>query len=250
MLEHITPVILTYNEAPNIGRTLNALTWAKRIVVMDSFSDDATESICKAYNNVDFYQRKFDVLAIQWKAAIAQNITTEWILALDADYVLSDTLFDEISSLTPEPLTRGYRTSFIYKIDGKPLRGTLYPPVITLYRAEGADYRQDGHAQRVIVAGNIQDLNASFYHDDRKPLARWHQSQRNYAAQEAVKFKQTSFSELGWVDKLRFIGLGPILVLPYTLLVKRTLLDGWPGLKYTGQRVIAELYQLRARFSA
>jgi hypothetical protein len=40
MLEQVTPLILTYNEAPNINRTLQHLNWAKRIVVIDSFSDD------------------------------------------------------------------------------------------------------------------------------------------------------------------------------------------------------------------
>ena len=43
MLDHITPVILTFNEQENIQRTLNALRWAKRILVVDSFSNDQTE---------------------------------------------------------------------------------------------------------------------------------------------------------------------------------------------------------------
>src|SRR5262249_13659565 len=35
----ITPVIITYNEAPNIARTLDQLRWAHEIVVVDSFSN-------------------------------------------------------------------------------------------------------------------------------------------------------------------------------------------------------------------
>ncbi|MFN5855908.1 MAG: glycosyltransferase, partial [Pseudanabaenaceae cyanobacterium] len=42
MIEQIQPLILTYNEAPNIARTLAKLSWAKRIVVIDSFSTDET----------------------------------------------------------------------------------------------------------------------------------------------------------------------------------------------------------------
>jgi len=37
VLNHITPVILTYNEAPNIQRTLAALSWAIDVVVVDSY---------------------------------------------------------------------------------------------------------------------------------------------------------------------------------------------------------------------
>ncbi len=248
MLDQITPVILTYNEAPNIGRTLNALTWAERVVVMDSFSDDDTQKICQQYPNVDFVQRKFDQHAKQWKAAISQNISTPWILALDADYVVSEALTSELKQLNPRPEIAGYRTSFIYKIDGTALRGALYPPVTTLYRAQGADYKQDGHTQRVLLNGEIGTLTSKIFHDDRKSAARWHQSQRNYAKKEADKIKHTRFVDMGMNDKIRFLGLGPVIVIPYTLLAKGVMFDGWAGLKYTWQRCVAEVYLLRARF--
>ena len=48
MLEDITPLILTWNEGPNIQRTLECLAWAKDIVVVDSFSDDDTLAIVSA----------------------------------------------------------------------------------------------------------------------------------------------------------------------------------------------------------
>ena len=40
MIEDITPLVITYNEAPNIARTLDRLVWAKRIVVIDSGSTE------------------------------------------------------------------------------------------------------------------------------------------------------------------------------------------------------------------
>lgn len=45
MLETITPLILTYNEAPNIDRTLQQLTWAQKIIVIDSYSTNETLEI-------------------------------------------------------------------------------------------------------------------------------------------------------------------------------------------------------------
>lgn len=50
MLPDITPLILTFNEAPNIGRVLERLTWAKRIVVLDSFSTEETLDIVKSFS--------------------------------------------------------------------------------------------------------------------------------------------------------------------------------------------------------
>ena len=70
----------------------------------------------------------------------------------------------------------------------------------------------------------------------------------NYSKQEAIKLEGVPFSQLKLMDKIRFFGLGPILAGPYTLFVKGVILDGLPGLKYTWQRIIAEIYLLKARF--
>lgn len=37
----VTPLILTYNEKDNIGRTLAALSWVKQVVIVDSGSTNA-----------------------------------------------------------------------------------------------------------------------------------------------------------------------------------------------------------------
>ena len=50
MLEKVTPIILTYNEAPNINRTLAELTWARKILVIDSYSTDNTLDMVKKYH--------------------------------------------------------------------------------------------------------------------------------------------------------------------------------------------------------
>lgn len=253
MLDTITPVILTYNEEPNIERTLNALTWAKRVVVLDSFSDDATQKICQQFDNVDFRTREFDSHAQQWNAAINQQIETQWVLALDADYCLSAELINELSAL-PEhdseasstEAPAGYETSFIYKIDGSALRGSLYPPVTTLFKRGLGHYEQDGHTQRLQVNGKVSRLSHCIYHDDRKSSQRWHQSQRKYAQQEAKKLGNKPFNKLSLNDKLRALYLGPLLVIPYTLFIRGVILDGKAGLKYTWQRLLAEMYLVLA----
>ncbi|MFM7368397.1 MAG: glycosyltransferase, partial [Sphaerospermopsis kisseleviana] len=65
MLEQITPLILTYNEAPNIDRTLEKLTWAQTIIVIDSYSTDQTLEILSNYPQVTVVKRKFDSFASQ-----------------------------------------------------------------------------------------------------------------------------------------------------------------------------------------
>src|SRR5215213_324195 len=123
MLDYITPLILTYNEAPNIARALEKLSWAKDIVVVDSFSDDDTIKIAKAFPNVRVIQRAFDCHRNQWEFGVKETgITTPWVLALDADYILSDELITELENLQPDIGTAGYRASFVYCVHGKKLR--------------------------------------------------------------------------------------------------------------------------------
>ena len=86
--------MLTYNEAPNIDRTLAKLRWASRVVVVDSFSTDETEAICARYPNVDLKRRRFDSHAEQWNWGLDQ-VQSDWVLSLDADYVLSDALISD-----------------------------------------------------------------------------------------------------------------------------------------------------------
>ena len=246
MLDKITPVILTFNEQANIARTLAKLGWASRIVVVDSYSTDQTKAICQQDDRVDFIQRKFDLLATQWIFAIDQSIKTEWVLALDADYVLSDQLISELKSLQTGDIS-GYWVEFDYMVNGKNLTQSLYPPVIALYRVAGAGYTQDGHAQRVQVKGELGFLTSKIYHDDRKPFGRWLSSQWKYARQEAKKLKYESWSSLSNPDKLRKIGAAPLLIFPYTLFAKGLIFSGWPGIVYSGQRLVAELALQLAR---
>ena len=243
MLDQITPLILTYNEAPNIARALGVLSWAKDIVVVDSFSDDDTIEIAKSFPHVRVFQRAFDCHRNQWEFGLKENsISTPWVLALDADYVLSDELVSELNELTPDAQTAGYRANFVYCIKGRKLRSGIYPPVTVLYRRDAATYVQDGHTQRVAVEGAIQDLKAPIFHDDRKSLKRWFSSQSKYTELEAQKLRAADPAELGFADRLRrWRIIVPPVMLVYCLIIRGGILDGWAGFYYAFQRAMAEL---------
>lgn len=241
MVEKITPLILTYNEAPNIRRCLDQLRWAGRVVIVDSFSEDETLVIAARYPNVKVYQRKFDSHAVQWSFGLtATNISTEWVLALDADYILTEKLIDEIKSLNPDREITAYRSRFIYCVFGKPLRASLYPPTIILFRREGSNYIQDGHTQRLSINGKIRNLNEKVFHDDRKPLKDWLVAQDRYMDLEAHKLMQGG-KELNLADCVRRIPFpSPFLVFFYCYFGKGLFLNGWHGFYYSLQRMTAE----------
>lgn len=243
MLDQITPLILTYNEAPNIARSLAGLSWAKEIVVVDSFSDDETVEITRSFPQVRVVQRAFDCHRTQWEFGLKETgISTPWVLALDADYVVTNQLVAELEKLQPDTGTVGYRVSFVYCINGKKLRSGIYPPVTVLYRREAASYIQDGHTQRVALEGTIEELQSPLLHDDRKSLRRWFNSQARYTELEAQKLRATDSAELSFADRLRrWRIVVPPAMLVYCLIVRGGILDGWAGFYYAFQRVAAEV---------
>lgn len=239
-LETITPLILTYNEAPNIERTLQKLTWAKEIIAIDSYSEDSTLAILNSCPQVKIFQRKFDTHTQQWNYGLEQ-VKSEWVLSLDADYVLTDALIQTFGSLE-DPNINGYSIPFKYCVFGKPLKGTILPPRLALFRKNSATYIDDGHTQLLKLEGRSSQLDTYIHHDDRKPLSRWLWAQDRYMVIESQKLLTTPDRQLSWGDRLRKRKIfAPPIILIYCLILKGGILDGWQGWYYAFQRTLAEL---------
>jgi glycosyltransferase involved in cell wall biosynthesis len=91
----LSVAIISHNEERNIARTLTALSGlADEIVVVDSFSSDATIEIAKSYGA--------HVFSEEWKGFIEQKNSALakcagiWILCLDSDEVVTSDLREEI----------------------------------------------------------------------------------------------------------------------------------------------------------
>jgi glycosyltransferase involved in cell wall biosynthesis len=241
LLDQITPLILTYNEAPNLERTLHQLTWAETIVIIDSHSTDETLEIARKYPQVQIFQRPFDRHANQWNYGLTQ-VKTPWVLSLDADYVLSDRLISEITKLPTDTKIDGFFIPFQYCVSGKPLRGTILPPRQALFRKAKAIYIDDGHTQLLEIQGQSASLSQTILHDDRKPLSRWLWAQDRYMILEVQKLSAARSRDLSWGDRIRKTKiLAPFIILVYCLILKGGILDGWRGWYYTFQRVLAEI---------
>lgn len=104
----ISGVIITYNEARNIGRCIASLKdICDEILVLDSFSTDQTEAICLQHG-ARFEQHHFEG-HIQQKNEALQRAQHPWILSLDADEALSPELKSSIIKIKENlPLQGGY----------------------------------------------------------------------------------------------------------------------------------------------
>lgn len=246
MLARITPVILTLNEAANLARALAPLAWAREVLVVDSGSTDATVAIAHRFPNVRVVVRPFASFAEQWGFAVSEpGIATDWVLRLDADYVVTEAFRDELARLSPPDDVDAYRAAFVFCINGHRLAASVYPPNTVLLRRARARTRQDGHTERWEVPGRVEMLDAPLLLDDRKAFRVWAATQARYAEQEAAVARP---APQGLVARLRARpALGPVLVLVYVLFVKGLVRDGRAGLAYALERMIAEALQRLAR---
>ncbi len=92
--QKVTAIIPTLNEEKNIVRAINQVNWADEIIVIDSFSNDATIDIAKKMG-ARILQRRFDDFSSQKNYAITQA-ENDWIFILDADEQISEDLKLEI----------------------------------------------------------------------------------------------------------------------------------------------------------
>lgn len=239
-LADVTPLLVTYNEEANLAQTLQCISWARRVVVVDSGSDDGTLAIATSYPNVEVHQRVFDTHSEQWNYGLSL-IRTAWVLTLDADYRCPPGLATELVALSSG--VDVYFAEFRYCVFGRPIRASLYPPRAVLFRSAHHRYVQDGHTQLLDTSGfSCSQLRSIIEHDDRKPLSRWIGSQVKYAFLEADKLISGDRASLGWKDRIRAgVVWAPFLTFAYCLLYKRLAFCGWPGWLYTTQRVFAEL---------
>lgn len=114
----LSVVVITYNEEKNIARCLESVKEiADDIVVIDSFSTDKTEEICKA-KGARFIQHKFNGHIEQKNWAIRQA-NYPHILSLDADEAVDDVLKDSILQIKNNWQHDGYYMNRLTNYCGK-----------------------------------------------------------------------------------------------------------------------------------
>jgi glycosyltransferase involved in cell wall biosynthesis len=98
----ITVIILAHNEEENITHCLESIGTSYKIFVVDSGSTDRTSEICEDFGALVF-MHPYTSHASQWQWAFDNlPITTPWILALDADFVVTEDLFAKITREMPK----------------------------------------------------------------------------------------------------------------------------------------------------
>lgn len=130
----LSAVIITFNEEANIGRCIESVRRvADEVIVLDSYSTDHTVEIARTMGAV-VHQEKFRGYIGQKKLAM-QLATHNYILSLDADEMLDETLIASIQEAKKSFAHRAYRMHRCTNYCGHFIRhGLWYPdPKIRLF---------------------------------------------------------------------------------------------------------------------
>ena len=90
----VSAVVIAYNDEPNMHACLKSLTWADELIVVDSFSTDATTRISQEYTD-KVYQHEFHGFGKLRNEAMA-HATHDWVFSLDTDERANEAIHDEI----------------------------------------------------------------------------------------------------------------------------------------------------------
>src|SRR5262249_5022126 len=152
------------------------------------------------FPQVRLFHREFDTHGNQWRYATGQTgISTDWILRLDADYLVTEALKTELSHLDANAAVDGYRISFDYAIFGRRLVSSLYPANTILLRKNKFLVRDKGHTEAWSVQGTVKNLKARIVHDDRKSIEQWMLSQGRYMRRECAQLRSERPRLTSWL---------------------------------------------------
>ena len=191
----VSAVIITYNEARNIRRTLSQLYWCDEIVIVDSFSTDNTLDICKEFGCKIFFNA-FEGYGVQ-KILAVSKAKNDWILCIDADEVLSSGLVREIRErLTSNTDYAGFMFPMNLVFLGREFRhgkesGRYF---IRLFNKRAGSYNQARVHERLELTGKSGRLQGKMLHYSYANLRQWGEKCERYSslsAGEAVRKGKT-----------------------------------------------------------
>ena len=186
----VTVVVLTKNEETNLVDCLRSLEgFAKRVVVVDSFSTDRTLEVARNWG-ADVYQHKFENYARQFNWALDNtNIDTKWTFRLDADERLTPELCKELEVLVKEndqtDVNGVTMEAWLYFMGRKIKHGCHNKRKLMLFKTgigRVEDRKMDEHT--VLSRGTSVYAKNRFIHYDFKDLTHWINKMNWYATRE------------------------------------------------------------------
>ncbi len=194
----VTVILPVKNERMHIARCVQSvLSFADRVYVVDSGSDDGTVEWVQRLGStkIELVHHEYQGPADQKNWALDHlDISTPWVLFLDADEWVPEELAEEIVAATREPskAVRGYFLNRRIVWEGRWIRhGGWFPSWnLRLFQHCFGRYEQRRVHEHVVVNGPVQFMKAHLIHEDLRDLSHAIAKHNRYSSDEAVEYQR------------------------------------------------------------
>lgn len=224
MTTKLSAFVTTFNNARTLAACLRSVQWADEIVVLDSFSSDATPTIAREFG-CEFFQHQFLGYGKQKQLAM-EKTSNRWVLLLDADEMLSVTAQAEVQSLLlAGPTADGYelprQEQVFWRMANPSVRMNHYLRLFNKDKAVITDMPIHAAPE---VTGSIVRLASPFYHFGETDVHIKVEKVNGYSS-GLVEEKR---AKKGRVNPFIMVFYPPWFFLR-SFLFKRGFLNGWAG---------------------
>jgi hypothetical protein len=221
----LSAVIITLNAASQLQACLESVAFADEIVVVDAGSSDGTQELAKQYG-ARLISREWLGFGQQKQFAVEQA-THDWVLCLDADERVSETLRQAIVGAMEAPRFAAYRMPRCNRFLGRYLRhGEGYPDwSLRLFDRRHARWSDDAVHEKVLCEGEVGTLEGDLLHESCETLESYLAKQNRYTSLQAEELRQR-----GKRAHMGHLLLSPILRFVKFYVFRLGFLDGVPGL--------------------
>jgi len=263
----VSTLIFTLDEEIHLPSCLDSLRWCDDIVVVDSFSRDRTEAICRG-RGIGFVQHAFEGFGKQRNWALENlPLRHQWVLILDADERVPPELAAELQAIArqnPEDMG-AYRVRRRFYLWGRWLRySSLYPTwVVRFIHRERVRYINRGHAETQQVQGRIGDLAHDLIDENLKGIDEWFERQNRYSTKDA-EYELANDRGAPGLGKLlsgdplerraalkrlaRRLPMRPLVYFLYSYIWRRGFLDGRDGLMFCFMKALYQAMVVVKRY--
>lgn len=253
---NLTVVILTLNEQQHLQRCLESIKGiAKRVVIIDSQSVDLTQDIALNHG-AEFYTNSWINHAKQFNWGLDNtDITTDWVMRLDADEVVMPGLVSQLHQQLPNlpNSTVGLTINRQIHFMGHWIKhGAIYPiKSLRIWRNKQGRCENRWMDEHILVDGAIEHINADIADINLNNITWWINKHNHYATREAIDLlmSEEKTSEVHNTAVMNFsarlkrwlkhsvyahlpLGMRALLYFLYRYILRFGFLDGWPGLVF------------------
>lgn len=143
--------IITYNAAARLAQCLDSVSFADDIVVIDGGSTDATVDIAKAHGARVLIRREWPGFGPQKNRAL-DALSTDWVLSIDADEVVTPELAASIRAAMDNPRADVYAVDRLSSFCGQWIRHSGWYPdwIPRLFKRGCARFSDDLVHERLV----------------------------------------------------------------------------------------------------